>query len=78
MRRHPRSFDLDHMPFGELAQWYELEASCGACRHAAIVDKWALQRHFGVRTIIGSVARNLVCTCGNRISNRFHVRKMPR
>ena len=64
---------------GELAEWYELLASCRACQHVKHIDRYALARRFGKSMRIAGIGSQLRCQkCGNREGNRVLIGMMPR
>lgn len=72
-------FGNDRATFRNLIEWYELGGRCSKCERDGWVDRWELGRRFGEHTYIHQRESLLRCKgCGNKGTNRWIVRQMPR
>nr|WP_246663804.1 hypothetical protein [Sinorhizobium sp. LM21] len=87
--KHRRGIDLagaaEELPyqalptFDSFPEYVELGGRCSKCEREGWVDRWELQRRFGVRTYINQIRPLLRCRkCGNKGSNNWILRRAPR
>lgn len=69
-----------HSPtFEALPQWYDLGGHCSNCEREGWVDRWELERRYGVARKLSELRPSLRCLkCGNKGSNTWIVAQVPR
>ena len=64
---------------GDLPQWKQLIAVCGACQKKKPLDRRTLERRFGREATPQNIATRLKCyACGNKDGNRIELINLPR
>jgi hypothetical protein len=70
---------LDYAVLGDLRQWHQLGALCGACGHREWLNTHSLMKKYGSDQVISALTPGLRCAeCNNRSGNRFILGKQPR